>query len=246
MSTNNRRTFPVAYVTTDVVLFTIDEGALQVVLIERGEAPSGLALPGGFLKPGEDLLDCARRELLEETGIELGGEDLEQLQTYGAPDRDPRYRDEANERVVTVAYWGIIPDLPAPRGGSDAERALLQPVRDLEKRRPLELVFDHNQIVRDALRRARAKIEVETIATQFCQDAFTMSELREVYEVIWGVAIDPGNFTNRMKHLAKSGVMLEATERVREGRRGRPAPLYRSRATARLDPPFLKPKTSGD
>ncbi|MGB0621803.1 MAG: NUDIX domain-containing protein [Myxococcota bacterium] len=121
-------TYPIAYVTADVVLFTIHEDELQVVLIERGEAPAGMALPGGFLKPDEDLTRCALRELEEETGIRLAPDELEQLGSYGAPDRDPRYANRPNERVVTVAYWGIIPNLPTPRGGSDARRALLHPV----------------------------------------------------------------------------------------------------------------------
>jgi 8-oxo-dGTP diphosphatase len=236
--------YPIAYVTTDIVLFTIHEKQLQVVLVERSEPPSGMALPGGFLQPDEDLERCARRELAEETGIRLKPGELEQLGSYGAPDRDPRYADRPNERVVTVAYWGIIPNLPAPRGGSDARRAVLRPVSDFEKRTPAPLAFDHNEIVKDALDRTRAKIEYETVATRFCNEEFTLTDLRKVYAIIWGCdpkSIDAANFRRKIDHLEGPDQFVVALGKQRTETVGRPAQLYRAGRGKRIDPPLMRP-----
>ena len=107
------RAYPPVAVTVDVAVFTIRDDALQVLLIQRGGEPylGAWALPGGFVRPDEDLDEAAARELGEETGLRADGWHLEQLGSYGAPERDPRMR------VVTVAYWAICSELPALRGG---------------------------------------------------------------------------------------------------------------------------------
>ncbi|MEV7024298.1 NUDIX domain-containing protein [Kitasatospora sp. NPDC093558] len=129
---------PVA-VTVDVVALTLREGRLHVLLVERAAPPfqGSWALPGGFLRAGEECLDdAAARELAEETGL-LGSSDLEstlsrihleQLGTYGAPHRDPRMH------VVSVAYLAFAPDLPDPQAGTDAAAAAWHPVADLDLR----------------------------------------------------------------------------------------------------------------
>ena len=124
-------------VTVDVAVFTIRDDALQVLLIERGEEPflGVWALPGGFVKMDEDLDQAAARELAEETGLRAGPSHLEQLGSYGAPNRDLRMR------VVTVAYWAICADLPVLRGGGDAAAAALTPVEEIEHGR-VRLAFD--------------------------------------------------------------------------------------------------------
>ena len=120
--------YPPFAVTVDVAVFTIRGDELQVLLIERGGEPylGALALPGGFVRPDEDLDQAAARELAEETGLRAGSWHLEQLASYGTPDRDPRMR------VVTVAYWAICAELPGLRGGGDAAAALLMPVKKIE------------------------------------------------------------------------------------------------------------------
>src|ERR1700683_1959234 len=104
----------------DLAILTVRENQLQVLVIERGIEPyrGQSALPGGFVLDGEDLPDAARRELAEETGLDLEDMNLhlEQLATYGAPDRDPR------GRIVRVAYLAIAPDLPLPGERARAKR----------------------------------------------------------------------------------------------------------------------------
>ncbi|MFF7592650.1 NUDIX domain-containing protein [Kitasatospora purpeofusca] len=129
---------PVA-VTVDVVALTLRQGRLHVLLVERALPPyqGRWALPGGFLRAGEESLDeAAARELAEETGLPgtVGAEaalsriHLEQLGSYGAPDRDPRMH------VISVAYLAFAPDLPDPQAGSDAAHAAWHPVADLDLR----------------------------------------------------------------------------------------------------------------
>ena len=108
--------YPPFSVTVDLVVLTIREGRLTVLLVERGGEPfrGRLALPGGFVHVDEDLRDAAHRELKEEAGVGRRHVVLEQLATYGTPDRDPR------GRVVTVAWLALGADLPEPRAGTDA------------------------------------------------------------------------------------------------------------------------------
>lgn len=136
-------------VTADVAVFTDD--LRQVVLVERGSEPfkGAWALPGGFVDIDEDLVDAAARELAEETSLELSTDQLHQLAAYGTPGRDPRMR------VVSVAFWASVADLPQPQGGSDAAAAFLQSVEGLLAE-PDRLAFDHHMIIGDALRAARS------------------------------------------------------------------------------------------
>ncbi len=214
--------FPPFAVTADIVLFTIREDALQVLLVERGGEPySGAwALPGGFVRPDEDLEKAAARELAEETGLAEGAWRLEQLGAYGAPDRDPRMR------VVTVAYWAVCASLPAPRGGGDAAAASLVPAARIESG-AVHLAFDHERIVRDALERVRSGLENTALGAGFCPPEFTIRELRRVYEAVWNVSLDPGNF---QRHVRESGVFEQRTGSATPAR-GRPASLWAARGT---------------
>jgi len=206
--------YPHPAVTTDIVVFTIRHGALKVLLIKRAEDPylGSWALPGGFVAISEGLDDAAARELSEETGV--SGVYLEQLYTFGRPDRDPR------ERVITVAYYALIPsDRIQIRAATDAEAVGWFALDELPS-----LAFDHQQILAMALERLRAKLEYSTIAFQFMPAEFTLTELQSVYELILGEPIDKRNFRKRI-------LALEAVEETgRERREGahRPAKLYRA------------------
>lgn len=223
--------YPPVAVTVDLVVLTVREGTFQVLTIRRGEEPflGRWALPGGFLRPEEDLQAAAARELQEETGLSGQRVHLEQLASYGAPDRDPRMR------TVTVAYIALAADLPIPMAGSDAAEARWQPVDDLL----LEggLAFDHARILRDGVERARAKLEYTPLAAAFCPPEFTISELRRVYEVVWGTELDTRNFHRKA---TKTEGFVEATGRTTTRDGGRPARLYRAGHATTLYPPLLR------
>lgn len=247
--------FPAAAITTDLVVLTIRATALTVLLVRRGEEPGRgrLALPGGFVRPDEGLDAAAARELREETALTLGiaaasgsrrrGEPggnrgrgqvpvhLEQLASYGDPGRDPRLH------VVTVAYLALAPQLPSPAAGTDAAAASWVPVAGLRE----GLAFDHDRILADGLERARAKLEYTPLATAFCPAEFTVAQLRQVYEIVWGFPIDPRNFHRKVTgtpgFLAPGGLSTA-------GRRGRPARLYRRGEASSLYPPTLRTSVS--
>jgi len=227
--------FPPFAVTVDIVVMTIIENDLRVLLIRRAVPPflDSWALPGGFVRPDEDLDTAAVRELAEETSISQEPGHLEQFGTYGHPDRDPRMR------VVSVGYWAIVPDLPTPKGGSDAAYAELVPVAELESGR-IRLAFDHDRIVADGIARARSRLEDTTIATRFCPPEFTISDLRRVYDAVWDSELDPGNFQRKIKQTA--GFLKPIKQTTRSGDKGgRPAALWTRGPAESLSPPLTRP-----
>lgn len=208
--------YPHLAVTSDVVVFTLQEGSLKVLLVRRGNEPfkGAWALPGGFVRPEEDLETCARRELEEETGI--SGCYLEQLYTFGTVTRDPR------ERVITVAYYALIPsDRVVLKASADADAVAWFPVNGVP-----ELAFDHKDILKVARERLAAKLDYSTIAFQFMPATFTLSDLQAVYEVIKGEKLDKRNFRKSILALKK----LEATGKYQREGAHRPAMLYRIKA----------------
>lgn len=215
--------------TVDLVILTVREGQLHVLLIERGNEPyrGYPALPGGFLRDGEDLSGAAERELLEETGLDGRQLHLEQLHTYGSPDRDPR------GRVVSVAYLALAPDLPIPTAGSDARSARWAPVDETRS----TLAFDHDTILDDAVEAARQRLESTTLATAFCGPTFTIGDLRRVYEVVWGVSLDPRNFSRKV---ANTEDFVRPTGDRRFPETGRPAALYERGEAKVLNPPLMR------
>src|SRR5215216_4800342 len=133
--------FPAFAVTVDVVILTMAEGVLNVLLVRRGEEPfEGMwAIPGGFKRPHETLDEAARRELAEETGVDVPSL-LTQFGAYGDPGRDPRMN------VVTVGYLAVLRDVGAIAAGTDAADADLVPASDILEER-IELAFDHLRII---------------------------------------------------------------------------------------------------
>jgi 8-oxo-dGTP diphosphatase len=213
--------FPAFAVTVDVVILTMVEGLLHVLLVCRGEEPyKGMwAIPGGFKRPGETLDEAAKRELVEETGVDAAFP-LTQFGAYGDPERDPRMN------VVTVGYLAVLRDVGSVVGGSDAAAAALIPVSAVTNGK-IDLAFDHLRIVRDAIERIRVELEVSGIATAFVGETFTLAELRAVYEAVWGVQLDAANF--RRSVVAEDGWVIPTGRRARPGPAGgRPAELYRA------------------
>ena len=213
--------YPHPAVTVDIVIFTVRDAQLKLLLIRRaGEPYQGKwALPGGFIHLDETLETSARRELEEETGV--SGVYLEQLYTFGAPERDPR------ERVITVAYYALIPsDKLQLRAATDAEAVGWFGMDELP-----DLAFDHPDIIATAHQRLVAKLDYSTIAFQFMPKAFTLSELQGVYETLLNQPLDKRNFRKRILSLD----LIEETGRQRRNGKHRPAREYRVRHPKRVE-----------
>jgi 8-oxo-dGTP diphosphatase len=210
--------YPIFSVTADLVVLTLRDGRLCVLLVRRRNEPYAgrWALPGGFTDAGEDVADAAYRELEEEAGLGRGDLVLEQLHTFGAPDRDPR------SRVVSVAHLALAADLPQPVAGDDAGDAAYLPVE--EALGPdVPLAFDHSAILTLAVERARERLERTGAAVAFCPPEFTLGQLRAVYEAVWGLALHPDDFARRVT--AIPGFLVEAGVSEEDGR---PVALYRA------------------
>lgn len=192
---------PHFHVAVDVVALTIKRNLLQVAVVRRNDPmscimdkrtgiasevsrkPTDYALPGGHVRwQSEDLIDAAIRELFEETGIELTQDDLVQIGAYGEVGRDPR-----SGRTVSVAFVAFNPDFSTPFAGSDAASAQFMDVVEVLAE-PNRLEFDHSRIIREAITRVRDLMERTPIALKFCEEEFTLSDLRHVYEVIFHAA----------------------------------------------------------
>ena len=219
--------YPRPAVTVDLVILTIIDAEVRVLLVKRGEHPfkGSWALPGGFVRvgpsasdQGESVDDAARRELLEETGLESDRVYLEQLYTFGDAGRDPRMR------VITVSYFALVrPDLaPLVRAGGDADAAKWFTVSG--KKRP-ELAFDHRRILDTALERIRGNLEYSNIGFDLVPATFTVPELRNAYETVLEKRMDPGNFRRSFQRLLSDRIIQKAP-----GKRitaSKPATVYR-------------------
>lgn len=193
-------TYPRPALTVDCVVFGWDGQDLQVLLVQRGAEPykGKWALPGGFVQMEEELGAAARRELGEETGME--DMYLEQLYTFGSPDRDPR------GRVVTVAYYALVQRhrYAPPKAASDAHDARwyhLDAVPDL--------AFDHAAIMEAALERLKGKVRYKPVGFELLPDKFSLSQLQALYERILDTQLDKRNFR---KKLMSMDLLIELDE----------------------------------
>jgi ADP-ribose pyrophosphatase len=205
--------YPHPALTTDIALFTIRDEKLAILLIRRRAEPfqGCWALPGGFVDPDECLEDCALRELAEETGIT--GVYLEQLYTFGKPDRDPR------ERIISVAYYALAPcEVLSPVAGSDAAEVAWF---NLDALPALALTITTSSIWRSSA--CAPSSTYSTVAFGLVAETFTLGELQKVYETIRGEALDKRNFR---KHILALGILAETGASRRVGNH-RPAKLYR-------------------
>lgn len=196
--------------TVDVVILTIRDGKLCVLLTRRENAPfaDALALPGGFIRSGEDVdaEDAAYRVLRTKVGAV--GLHIEQLQTFSGPLRDPRGYS------LTVAYLALVPDSVVPDG------AVIRPVDEVS-----DLAFDHDVILAAAVDRLRKKSSYSSAPAALLEESFTLSDLYAAYRAVMGDVPDPSSF--RRKVLAVGAIA--DTGAVRSGGRGkgRNAALYR-------------------
>jgi 8-oxo-dGTP diphosphatase len=215
-------------VTVDLVVLTVREHRLCALVWWRDRPPYAhtWSLPGGFIQLDEDLPVAAERLMAERAGLADARVHLEQLATYGYPDRDPR------QRVLSVAYLGLAPDLPA----STRAQVMWRPVSDLAE--SSSIAFDHRRILLDGVERARAKLEYSPLAAAFCPAEFTVAELRRVYEIVWGTPLDPRNFHRKVTG-AEGFLVPTGHTTTRDG--GRPARVYRRGDAESLHPPMMRP-----
>jgi 8-oxo-dGTP diphosphatase len=201
------------HVAVDAVVFGYADKQLKLLLIRRNIAPfeGEWALPGGLVLPDESLEAAVARELREETGLEINY--LEQLYTFGRPDRDPR------NRVVSVAYFALVnPNQFQLAAATDASEAQWFPVRRLPA-----LAFDHAEIVQYAHQRLRNKLTYEPIGLNLLDPEFRFSDLENLYETILERKFERRNF--RKKFLGFD--ILEETSILHSGKKGRPGTLFR-------------------
>lgn len=198
--------------TVDAVVFGYEEGNISVLLIRRKYDPyqGQWAIPGGFVKNNESLEEAVERELYEETGIKINY--LEQLYSFGNPNRDPR------GRIVSVAYFGLVrPNIFKIIASTDAQEVAWFPIHELPK-----LAFDHKEILDLAIKRLQGKITYEPIGFELLDKKFPFSDLEKLYTTLLGRDIDRRNFRKKIIGL---NVLDELDEKVSKGS-GRPANLF--------------------
>jgi 8-oxo-dGTP diphosphatase len=201
-------------VAVDAIVFGYQNSQLYVLLIQQkfGTQESYWALPGGLVKNSESLKDAVKRELKEETNVEVNY--FEQLFTFGdAINRDPR------NRVISVAYFALVdPSKLTIKADSDAEHAQWFKINEVPA-----LAFDHNQILKKALERLKAKLTYEPIGFDLLPKEFLFSELENLYCTILEKEIERRNFR---KKILSFGI-VEETENYSPIKTGRPAKLFR-------------------
>jgi 8-oxo-dGTP diphosphatase len=217
-------------VAVDIALISAFDGDLFTLLTRRREHPfkDRWSLPGGFVRPDESLEQAAARVLSAKGG--LGQVFLEQLYTFGAPDRDPR------TRVVSVAYYALVDKARFVDAGSRGADVTMPRIRvpwagetggsvqtvDRDGR-ALPLAFDHADILGTAVKRLRGKLDYAPIGFQMLGDTFTLLELQRIHETVLGRSVNKDSFRRRM---LASG-LLKATGRSQTGVGHRPAELYK-------------------
>jgi len=221
----------------DVALLTVQGGRLCTLGLRRADHPfrGRVVLPGGFVRPDESLDQAARRVLESKVGLEAMF--IEQLYTFGEPERDPR------TRVVSVAYYALVDAQRLLEVGSGRPELLLANVKvpwagetggavalEDDAGRGLAMGFDHDAILGTAVKRLRGKLNYAPIGFQLLPDEFTLADLQRVHEVILDHDLNKDSFRRRM---LASGV-LEATGRYVRDAPHRPPELYRFRERSAL------------
>lgn len=201
--------------TADCVIFGFQEGQMKVLLVERNEFPyqGWFALPGFFVKHTETIDSAVQRILLEYTG--LHDIYMEQLYTFGDLKRHPQ------GRIITVAYYAMlrISDQLTLKPSSDYVRqAVWHPLNNLP-----DLAFDHHNIIEKSIEKVRSRLKYRPIAFELLPEKFTLTQLQQVYESIWGYTLDKRNFRKKM---LKYDILKETGEK-QKGVPYRAAMLYK-------------------
>lgn len=188
----------------DCIIFGFDKQDLKILLIKRDFEPEkgNWSLMGGFLKKNESLDEAANRVLHHLTGLE--NVYLEQLQTYSALDRDPV------ERTVSVSYFALINLTEKTKINEDFS------AKWFSINEAPALIFDHNQMVSDAISWLRYSVSTKPIGFELLPEKFTMKQLQSVYEVILGETLDKRNFINKINAL---DILIKIEEKDRSSSR---------------------------
>ena len=203
-------------IAVDAIVFgySKDEG-VKILLIQRKYPPfeGQWAIPGGFVEEGESLEHAVERELAEETGVKINY--LEQLYTFGKPDRDPR------KRVISVAYFGLVKAAEFNKLSADTDAA---DARWFNIKELPELAFDHAHVLDVAIGRLRGKIVYQPIGFELLEKKFPFSDLEHLYTTLLDRPIDRRNFKKKIMHL---GILDQLDEKAPQTGSGRPASLFR-------------------
>lgn len=211
----------------DNVIFSVDtaQNRLLVLLVMRHEEPfvGQWSLPGTLVRQGESLENAAYRVLAEK--IRAENLYLEQLYTFGGPNRDPRESETSyGVRYLAVSYFALVRFAEAELIADGVSGIAWYPLKQVP-----ELAFDHNQILEYGYRRLRNKLEYSPVAFEVLPELFTLSDLYQLYTTILGDGFsDYSNFRSR---LLKLGFLHDTGVKVSRGA-GRPASLYRFDADA--------------
>lgn len=210
--------YPRPFATVDLVILALDGDRLDVLLTRRATEPFAgeWALPGGFVHAGgdRDLEATAVRVLRDKTGVEAPY--LEQVQTVGSATRDPRGWS------VSILYMALIPaDRAEPKAGLNTSEVGWFAAEGSGQK----LAFDHADLLARALHRLRSKVEYSTLPAHLLPEAFTLSELQQVYERLLGRPLEKSAFRKRM---AEADFVEPLAGQMRHAS-NRPAQLYRLR-----------------
>jgi len=204
-------------IAVDAIVFGYDQGELYCVLIKQkfGDYKNRWSIPGGFVLENESLSDAVKRELKEETSLEV--DYLEQLYTFGDDvNRDSRFR------VVSVAYFSLVNSEALNLvADTDALDAQWFKIKALPK-----LAFDHKKIIKVAFERLKQKVQYQPIGFSLLKKEFPFSDLENVYKSIIGHDIDRRNFR---KKILSFGI-LDETDKFSDKKGGRPAKLFKFNA----------------
>lgn len=200
----------------DAIVFGYSKNeGVSILLIQRKYPPfqNAWAIPGGFVLADESLEEAVRRELREETGIEVNY--LEQLYTFGDPNRDPR------KRVVSVAYFALVKSAKFQqlKASTDAENAQWFNFKELP-----DLAFDHKAILKMAIERVRTKIRYQPIGFELLDRKFPFADLEKLYITLLDRDIDRRNFYKKMMAL---NILDETEEYAKTEGKGRPSKMYK-------------------
>ncbi len=200
-------------IAVDAVVFGYQNNQLKVLLIEQkfNSDKTYWALPGGLVMNDESLINAVKRELKEETNLQVNY--LEQLYTFG----DDINRDSRN-RVITVAYFALIDSTNLEiKADTDADNVQWFGINEIPK-----LAFDHNAIIEMAFHRLKAKLSYQPIGFELLPKEFLFSELENLYCTILEKEIDRRNFRKKMLSFG----IIEETNRFSTQKSGRPAKLF--------------------